>query len=71
MENMGVYSEEHGERFHRNILDFEHRYHGQYNECMMGDYIGGLIRESDLKSIVGSPDKPCILTDLFTVCYHI
>jgi hypothetical protein len=48
-ENMGAYSEEQGERFHQDILDFECRYQGQYNENMMGDYIWGLIRESDLQ----------------------
>lgn len=46
-ENMGAYSEEQGERFHQDILDFERRYQGQYNENMMGDYIWGLLRESD------------------------
>jgi len=48
-ENMGAYSEEQGERFHQDILDFERRYQGQYNESMMGDYIWGLIRESELQ----------------------
>ena len=48
-ENLGAYSEEHGERFHRDIKDFESRYQGQYNENMMGDYIWGLIWESDLE----------------------
>ena len=38
-ENLGAYSEEHGERFHQDIKDFESRYQGQYNENMMGDYI--------------------------------
>ena len=37
MENMGVHSEELGERFHQNILDFERRYSGQYNKRIMGD----------------------------------
>ena len=46
---MGTYSEEQGERFHQDILDFEHRYQGQYNENMMGDYSWGLLRESDVK----------------------
>lgn len=46
-ENMGAYSEEQGERFHQDIMEFERRYQGQYNENMMGDYIWGLIRESD------------------------
>ncbi|KAL6481776.1 hypothetical protein MHYP_G00098560 [Metynnis hypsauchen] len=49
-ENMGAYSEEQGERFHQDIMNFERRYQGQYNENMMGDYIWGLIRESDLHS---------------------
>jgi hypothetical protein len=48
-ENTGAYSEEQGERFHQDILDFERRYQGQYNENMMGDYIWGLIRENDLQ----------------------
>ena len=48
-ENLGAYSEEHGERFYQDIKDFESRYQGQYNENMMGDYIWGLIWESDLE----------------------
>ena len=47
-ENIGAYSEEQGERFHQDILDFERRYQGQYNENMTGDYIWGLHRESAL-----------------------
>ena len=48
-ENLRAYSEEHGERFHEDIKDFESRYQGQYNKNMMGDYIWGLIRKSDLE----------------------
>ena len=48
-ENLGAYSDEQGERFHQDIKDFESRYQGQYNENMMGDYIWGWIRESDLE----------------------
>jgi hypothetical protein len=47
--NMGAYSEEQGERFHQDVMDFERRYQGQYNENMMGDYVWGLIRESPYK----------------------
>ena len=46
---MCAYSEEHGERFHQDIKDFESRYQEQYNENMMEDYIWGLIRESDFE----------------------
>ncbi|XP_076314715.1 uncharacterized protein LOC143227057 [Tachypleus tridentatus] len=42
--NMGAYSEEQGGRFHQDILDFERRYEGTYNENMMVDYIWELIR---------------------------
>jgi hypothetical protein len=31
------------------VLEFGCRYQGQYNENMMGDYIWGLIRGSDLQ----------------------
>ena len=48
-ENIGAYSEEQGERFHLDILDFEHRYQLQYNEKMIMDYIWRLIRKSDLQ----------------------
>lgn len=47
-DNMGDYSEEHGERFHQDIRSFEERYKGQYNENMMGDYIWNLLRISDM-----------------------
>ena len=48
-ENMGAYSEEQGKRFHQDILDFEHRYQGQYNENMMGDHIWSLFLERNLQ----------------------
>ncbi|XP_061424379.1 uncharacterized protein LOC133352633 isoform X2 [Lethenteron reissneri] len=37
-ENMGAYSEEQGEHFYEDILDFERCYQGQYYENMMRDY---------------------------------
>lgn len=48
-ENMGPYSKEQGERFHQDTLDLERRCQGQYKAHMMGDYIWGLIRESNLQ----------------------
>ena len=38
---MGAYSEKLGERSHQDVMDFERRYQGQYQE----DYSWGLIRE--------------------------
>lgn len=37
--NMGAYSEEPGERFRQDVMNFEDRYQGQCNENMKGDYI--------------------------------
>ena len=48
-ENLGAYSEEHGEQFYQDIKAFESRYQGQYNKNMMGGCIWGLIWESDLE----------------------
>ncbi|XP_066573990.1 fish-egg lectin-like [Amia ocellicauda] len=53
-ENVGAYSEEQGERFHQDILDFERRYQGQYNEYMTGEYIWGLIREMYVVAFMGN-----------------
>jgi hypothetical protein len=44
-QNLGDVSEEHGERFHQDILIMEKRYQGHWNATMMGDYIWNLIRD--------------------------
>ena len=44
--NMGDYSKEHGERFHQDVMEFEKHYQGQYNKHMMGDYVWGLVWET-------------------------
>ena len=46
-QNLGHYSEEHGERFHQDMKNIEKRYVGRWNEAMMGEYIWGLVRESE------------------------
>ena len=43
---MGDYSKEHGERFHQDVMEFEKHYQGQYNKHMMGDYVWGLVWET-------------------------
>ena len=67
-ENMGAYSEEQGEHFHQDILDFERRYQGQYNENMMGDHIWGLLRESDLQYLANLENP--LISDPFGVIFH-
>ena len=44
-ENLGDFSEEHGERFHQDIQPMERRYQGRWDSAMMGDCIWFLIRE--------------------------
>ena len=51
-ENMVAYYEKQGERFHQDILDFESRYQGQYNEGKTGDYIWGLFIKVTYSTVV-------------------
>ena len=44
-ENLGDFSEEHGERFYKNIEPMKRRYKGRWDSEMMGDYIWSLIRQ--------------------------
>ena len=43
-ENLGNFSDEHGERFHQDIELMEKRYKDRWDSTMMGDYIWSLIR---------------------------
>lgn len=42
--NLGDVSDEHGERFHQQMKNFEKRFQGFWDEGMMGDYNWFLIR---------------------------
>ena len=43
-DNLGDFSEEHGERFHQDIEPMERRYQGRWDSAMMGDYVWCLMR---------------------------
>jgi hypothetical protein len=45
--NLGAVSDEHGERFHQEILTMEQRYQGRVDPAMLGDYCWFLQRETD------------------------
>lgn len=45
-ENLGDYSEEHGERFHQDIKEMEQRYQGRWDINMMADYCWNLKRDN-------------------------
>ncbi|XP_077117201.1 uncharacterized protein LOC143773722 [Ranitomeya variabilis] len=44
-DNCGAVSDEHGERFHQDILNMEQRYQGKWNASMLADYCWTLIRD--------------------------
>jgi hypothetical protein len=45
-ENLGAVSDEHGERFHQDIADMEHRYQGEWHRGMLADYCWTIVRDS-------------------------
>lgn len=45
-ENMGDVSDEHGERFHQDIMGMEKRYQGKWNPIMLADYCWTLRRDA-------------------------
>jgi len=45
-ENCGSVSDEHGERFHKDIAAMEDRYKGKWNPPMLVDYCWILMRDS-------------------------
>jgi hypothetical protein len=47
--NLGVVSEEQGERFHQDLKDVERRYQGRWNVNMMADYCWSIAREGPSK----------------------
>jgi hypothetical protein len=44
-ENLGVVSDEHGERFHQDISKMEKRYQGKWSLSMLVDYCWTLKRD--------------------------
>lgn len=69
MENIGLYSEKQGQRFHQDILDFERCNQRQYNEKMMGDHVSGLLRESDLLYNVIANLRKLLISKTFVFIY--
>lgn len=46
-DNMGSVSDEHGERFHQEIAEYEKRYQGRWEPAMLADYCWSLQRDTD------------------------
>lgn len=47
VENLGDFSDQHGEKFHQDVRTMESRYAGKNYAAMMSDYCWFLIRESE------------------------
>ena len=43
--NLGAVSDEHGERFHQDIMKMKSNYQGKWNPGMMGDFCWMLLRD--------------------------
>ena len=50
-DNCGTFSEEQGERFHREIMVMEERYQGKWNVIMIADYCWCLKSEDSTKYV--------------------
>ena len=50
-ENLGVVSDEHGERFHQDISHIERRYNGKWSEAMLADFCWSIRRETPVENI--------------------
>lgn len=57
-ENLGAYSEERGERFHKDVHDIERRYQGRWNANILVDYCWMIKREKENgKQVFGRASK--------------
>lgn len=61
-DNMGDYSDEHGERFHQDIKTIESRYKGKDTIHMLGEYCWSLCRETDPESHKRKSNRHYFLT---------
>jgi len=55
-ENLGEISEEHGKRFHQDILAVEKQYQGKWTLSMLADYCW-MVKRVYLKPIIGESHK--------------
>lgn len=45
-DNLGKYSDEHGEKFHQNMFAIESRFNNRFHTIMLGEYCWNLLRDS-------------------------
>lgn len=49
-ENLGAVSDEHGERFHQDIIHIEKRYSGKWSAAMLADFCWSIRRETPIET---------------------
>jgi len=50
-ENLGAVSDEHGERFHQDIMHIERRYNGKWSAAMLADFCWSIRRETSMETM--------------------
>ncbi|ERL91387.1 hypothetical protein D910_08719, partial [Dendroctonus ponderosae] len=50
-ENLVAVSDEHGERFHQDIMYLERRYNGKWSEAMLADFCWSIRRENSMETM--------------------
>ena len=60
-DNCSDYSEEHEERFHKDVYIIENRYQGKWNVNMMADYCWSLIRDEPIADHKRKAKRSCFL----------
>lgn len=50
-ENLGAVSDEHGERFHQDIIQIERRYNGKWSAAMLADFCWLIRRETSMQTM--------------------
>lgn len=71
-ENMNSLCDEHGERVHQAIAEFEKRYLIEWEPAMLADYCWDLQRDTaptDYKRKAGRSKNKCILIKIDLLCY--
>ena len=61
-ENLGDVSDEHGERFHQDIVTMEKRYQGKFKPSMLADYCWTLMRDTSNTEYKRKSYKKCFKT---------
>ena len=60
--NLGDFSDEHGERFHRDMATIEERFKGKDHRHMLSEYCLSICRDTDTENLKRQTKRPRFLT---------